>query len=299
MRRLAIPRASMPLVRTRPGAEAAPKARPAPARRRLPFTAVILTLNECERIARCVDSVIGLADEVLVVDSGSTDGTQAIAEGCGARVAALPWQGGFGKHRNAAMTLAEHDWCLHLDADEIVGRDLARAVLEALSDDPDPRQGFAVIRQFEFCAVPIPSRPRPGRRLDLVRLLNRRHTRFDNGFHEGVVCEGPRVLLAGRLFHWRNFTLAERFAQNNKLSSGEAREKHERGRESHPVRLLFLPMLRFLWHYFLDGSWRVGTPGLVHALTRASEEFMREAKLWELGRGPVSLPPVDTYRSGE
>jgi glycosyltransferase involved in cell wall biosynthesis len=262
------------------------------------LSAIVISQDEAKTIGRCVASLVGFADEVIVVDSGSTDDTVALAEAAGARVIHRPWPGFHALQKNAAMELAAHDWCLHLDADEIVDRRLAEAILEVLAGDPKPQDAYALDRRGEFCGVELPSRPRPGRRLDLVRLFDRTHSRFDPDalVHETVIVPGRVRLLPGLLYHWRNFTLTERFAQNNKYATLEARAKSESGLRASMPRMIVKPIARFGWHYVFDGSWRAGRAGLVHALTAASAEFMREAKLWELQRAAPAEPQVPIYR---
>ncbi|MEL6932908.1 MAG: hypothetical protein AAFO17_07410, partial [Pseudomonadota bacterium] len=89
--------------------------------------------------------------------------------------------------------------------------------------------------------------------------------------------------------------LHARFAQSNDYSDIEAKQIDASGRRFSVLRLIFKPVARFAWHYFFDGSWRVGKTGLVHAMTMAMAEFMRQAKLWELQRGHVEALKVEYY----
>ena len=267
---------------------------------KLPVTCVILARNERALIARCIESVATFCADVMVFDTGSSDGTQEIAEAHGARVVEAAWPGSHGLAKNRAMLHARHDWCLHLDADEVVDRALALAIIAAVRAGPPPSTGFCMTRQNEFAGVAIPSRRRPGRRLDLVRLFNRNRGRFTAEVHETVVGIKRRALLGGRLYHWRSFSMDARFRQWNDYATMEAELLHARGVRHSVGRLLFRPLARFAWHYFPGGSWRVGRVGLLHAMTRANAEFMREAKLWELQRAePVSAPRLELYRETE
>lgn len=259
------------------------------------LSCIILARDEEDVIARCINSVSEVADEVIVCDSGSSDATIEIAEANGARVVNSSWPGLHGVARNNGMAHAAHDWCLHLDADEIVDREMGKSIRDALKCKPLENKGFCFTRQAEFAGTAIPSLPRPSKRMDLIRLFNRRVGRFTTCIHETVLDIEERELLPGKLYHWRSFTLHARFAQSNDYSDIEAKQIDASGRKFSVLRLIFKPVARFAWHYFFDGSWRVGKTGLVHAMTMAMAEFMRQAKLWELQRGHVEALKVEYY----
>lgn len=266
----------------RPVAASAAENSPNLTRTRL--SCIILAKNEVDIIARCIRSAIDVADEVLVYDTGSTDGTQDRARLAGARVVERPWPGSHGMAKNASMQHAKYDWCLHLDADEIVSKELAQAIVDEMSQPVPEGLGFCMTRQAEFAGVAIPSLPRPGRRMDLVRIFHRRTGQFTHGLHETVTGLDQKQMLKGRLHHWRCFDLETRFEQANAYSTKEAEQSDAKGTRHSAFRLLLRPFARFVWHYFFDGSWRLGKVGLVHAQTMAMSEFMREAKLWERQR---------------
>lgn len=248
-----------------------------------PLTVFVLTLNEELYIQRCLERLLPWAGEVLVVDSGSTDRTREIAAAAGARVIEQPWLGWVAQH-HAAMDAATFDWCFKVDADEVVDDELAAAAAAAILANPDPTTGFVVERIEEFCSELMPNARRREKRNNFVRLMHRRHSRYDTRMliHEEVVVRGPRVPLAGRMLHWRDFTLDQRFAQDNRNANLEARMLEKQGKRWSYARLLCMPVLRFAWVYLWCGGWRAGSHGLVYAMSRASAEFMRQAKLWEM-----------------
>jgi glycosyltransferase involved in cell wall biosynthesis len=262
-----------------------------------PLTAFVLTLNEEHYIQRCLERLIPLAAEVLVIDSESTDRTREIATAMGARVIVQPWLG-WVPQLNAAMNAASHDWCLRVEADEIVDDVLAAAVLRHMRLDPEPRTGFVVERAEEFCSALMPNSRRRRKRDSFVRLMNRQYSRYDSQMliHEEVVLTGAVVKLPGRLLHWRSFNLDGRFAQDNRNATLEAQAMARKGVKWSGVRILAKPLLRFLWVYLWCGVWRAGTRGLVYSLTQASAEFMRQAKLWEMQAvTQVRHPPRELY----
>ena len=170
------------------------------------LSVIIITRDEVHRIGRAI-SALAFADEVIVLDSGSTDGTVEVARAAGARVEKTDDWPGFGQQKNRALDLAGGDWILSIDADELVTEALAGAILEAIRG-PD---GYAIgstqapvawwiERRSRWCGRPI--RFGDWRRDRVLRLFRRGEARFsDDIVHERVVCEGQQAQLAGWLWH--------------------------------------------------------------------------------------------------
>ena len=140
-----------------------------------PVTCTIIAKNEAERIGRTIRSVQGLVDEVLVIDSGSTDGTQEIARELGARVIFNTWAG-FGPQKRFAEDAASHDWILNLDADEWLGREMQAELKELLELSELPARSFSMRVTMVY-----PGREKPCFLADdnnCVRLYDRRVTRY-------------------------------------------------------------------------------------------------------------------------
>jgi glycosyltransferase involved in cell wall biosynthesis len=263
-----------------------------------PVTVFVLTLNEEKHIQRCLARLTPWAAEVLVVDSVSTDRTQELAAAAGARVIVQPWLGWTGQHQ-AAMDAASYDWCFKVDADELLDDELADSARTAILANPDPRTGFVIERIEEFCSAIMPNMRRREKRDSFVRLMNRKHSYYDPKLliHEEIIVSGPRVHLPGKMLHWRDFSLEQRFAQYNKQTTIEASEMAGHGRRWGLRGLVAKPLMRFLWSYVWCGAWRAGTHGLVYSMLRANGEFMRQAKLWELqGVSHLPDPPPELYR---
>ena len=243
---------------------------------------IVCTLDEGEVLERLIEP-LGFADEILILDSGSRDGTRETAKELGAVVHEQEWLG-FSAQKNRAAELAANDWVLSLDADEIVTPELAAAIEEAMADDPDPRDGFVVDRRGEFLARVLPNGSRRSKRMDFVRLYNRRHSKWDESaeVHEEVVCPGERHMLDGLLLHWNLFTIDELMERYLKYSTIEARSAYDSGKRTNALQVVARPVLRFLWNYVARGEFRLGGHGLVHSGTRAASDFMRLAKQWEL-----------------
>jgi glycosyltransferase involved in cell wall biosynthesis len=254
-----------------------------------PLSVVVTARDEQRLILRCLSSLC-FADDVLVLDSGSSDATVALARGWGARVEHQPWLG-FARQKNRGAELATPDWVLTVDADEIVSERLAHAIRATLDADPDPRDGFLVDRRGDFLGHKLPQGQRRSRWRAL--LYNRRHSRWDESveIHERVVVPGRLRALDGELLHWNECSLDELLTIWNHNATVEAAAMRTAGRGTSAVKVVGLPVLRFLWLYAVRGEWRMGGHGLVHAALKASSDFMRLAKLWELQLGASGRLP--------
>ena len=161
------------------------------------LSAIIITKNEAANIGECLDS-LAFCDERIVVDSGSTDGTLEIAKNKGARVVLHDWKG-YGPQKNHALSLAQGDWVLSIDADERVTSELAQAINKAI--DAGEVDGYEMARRSTFCGREM---RHSGWFPDWVlRLFRRNKARFsDDIVHERVICEGRVVRFTAPLMHY-------------------------------------------------------------------------------------------------
>ena len=268
---------------------------------RLPITATIITRDEASVIARCVEGVVGWVDEVIVVDSQSTDDTVRIAREHGAHAVVQPWLG-FSKQKNFAASLARNDWILSIDADELIGEDLARSIVDLFSHPvppPDPHDGYALIRRSDFLGVLLHNIDRKAQRIRSVRLYHRSHSQWDESMaiHERVVVPGERHVLKGALIQWRGFSLDQTVKRFNGNATVEAQVLQEKGRRVTAVGAAGRGILRFGWCYLARGGWRMGGQGFIQSVLKGWADFLRFAKLWELQQGGTkSDPPPSVYQ---
>jgi len=251
------------------------------------LSAVIMTLNEEALLQRCLDS-LKFADQVLVVDSGSSDGTLDIARRNGADIVFQPWLG-WSQQRNFSGRTAKFDWVLMLDADEVVTDKLRLSILEALGRDPSPRDAFAMDRRAEFMGALLPNMKRRSKLMGFCRLYNRLYSAYDEtqSVHEEVLVPGNCHLLDGYLLHWRQVDIAALITQNNRYTTLEADLFDSRGVRPSIHRLIFRPIARFGWCYFVCGAYKLGMRGFLYSVLKAMFDFMTDAKLWELHQSPV------------
>ena len=260
---------------------------------------VMLTRNEEAMIGRALASARSFADEILLIDSNSTDRTKEIAEAAGATVYTQDWLGWVAQRRKGA-SLARNDWLFFLEADEIVTPDLAADVRLHMAGDPDPSGGFTVQRKDEFLGHLMFEMRRASKRAGFVRLYNRTRSdwRSDMLIHEEIACPGPLIKLKGSILHWRNYTIADQIATYNRYSELEAREMLSKKSGVSTATLMVKPFLRFLWIYIKCGHWRLGVRGFIWSCMNAFAEFLRLAKAWEHCYAPRMIdPPTSLYRS--
>ncbi len=248
----------------------------------VPLSLAIICLNEAPNIERCIRSA-PFADEVVVVDSGSTDGTREIAERCGAKVYLREWRG-FRDQKRLATELCSHDWVLSLDADEALSAEAQAEIQELLKsarlDDFDgyefPRLSWNLGRWIRHGGW------YPDYQL---RLYNRRRARWEGGEHVHERVQAPRVKrLKSQILHWPFADLAEQVNTNNRYSTLGAAELRSRGKKFSIVKLLFKPLSKFFETYVLKGGFLDGLPGFIVAVGAAYSVFLKFAKLWELER---------------
>jgi glycosyltransferase involved in cell wall biosynthesis len=242
-----------------------------------PVSVVIIALGEASRIGDAVKSALW-AEEVLVVDGGSRDGTQEIARQAGARVIENPWPG-FGAQKNFAASQARHDWILSLDSDERIGGRVVESV-RALGDGIDRCAGYEVARRPVFYGRPLRfGGYYPGYR---VRLYDRRHGRWnDRLVHERVTLDGRRGRLQGEILHLTGHGLQEDYHRMLKFTALAAREAAGTRRGRGYLSLVVRPPAAFVWRYFLRLGFLDGIPGLIAAMQSSLYAFLKYGRVWE------------------
>ena len=246
----------------------------------LPLSVCVITRDAAAELPECLRSV-AFADEVVVIDSGSTDDTVRVAEAHGARVVAHPWLG-FGAQKNLAVREARHDWVLCLDADERATPELAASVRGVLAGETARRaSAYAFARRNRFLGRWL--RHGEGYPDWNTRLFDRRHAAWsEDPVHEHVVTTGEVRRLPGDLLHASAESLERYLAKQNRYTSLQADALHARGVRSSAFRMATSPLARFVRFYVLRLGFLDGAPGLVHILIGCGNSFVKHAKLREL-----------------
>ena len=247
------------------------------------LSACVITLNEADRIEACLAS-LAFCDEVVVVDSGSTDGTRERAMANGARVIEHAFAG-YRAQKDFAVQAAHHDWVLCLDADERVTPALREAIERERAREFEGAAGYRFARQTRYFGRPLRhGNTYPDR---VLRLFDRRHGgwRGDREIHEHASVDGPVRRLEGDLAHDAYRSLDDQLARLDRYARLMAQDLHARGRRAHLANLVVNPGWRFLRGYVLRGGFLDGWRGLVHALVEANYVRRKFIRLWLLGRG--------------
>lgn len=252
----------------------------------LPISVFIIAKNEADRIGDAIRAVRPFTDDLVVVDSGSTDGTQALAEELGARVVHNPWPG-YGLQKRFGEDLCRHGWLLNIDADEVVSPKLAQEIAALFAGGEPPCQAYRMPIVEIF---PGESGPHPlAYALRPVRLYRRDYGRYsDSLVHDRVDLKpGTQVgTLKGRIHHRSVRSLGDQIDKLNRYSDQQARDLEIRG-VTLPVWRLFLELpAAFLKAYIGRRHFVRGTYGFLTALNYAIARHLRIAKHYErrLGR---------------
>ena len=243
------------------------------------LSAVLITRNAASVIEPCLDS-LAFADEVVIVDSASTDRTVEIARARGARVVQKEWLG-YGRQKQFAVEQAKNDWVLCIDADERVSPPLAASIRKELEAPVSPV--YRMARRNRFM----------GRWLShgegypdwSPRLFNRMNARWsDDLVHEKVLFAVTPGTLRGDLMHDSSDDVATYLERQNRYTTLAARQAFELGRGANLWHLLFSPVVRFLKFYVFRLGFLDGTAGLVHISIGCMNSYIKYAKLIELKR---------------
>lgn len=248
---------------------------PAPA----PVTVVIPTLNESRQIADCVSGV-QWADEVIVADGGSTDGTADIAASAGAKVLRGSWET-IAAQRNAAIAAARHEWVFALDADERVGADLAGEIGTTVAA---PEHGaYATRRANVYLGRPIRF---AGWGSDWVVRLFRRERRFvERRVHEHLERGGDVGRLRAPLLHVPYRNLSQHLEKLDRYATWAAADLADRGRRARLIDVVLRPPATFLMMYVLRLGVLDGWRGAVLCGLSSVSVFLKYIRLWELQQG--------------
>ncbi|SDQ31657.1 Glycosyltransferase involved in cell wall bisynthesis [Pseudoxanthomonas sp. CF385] len=254
----------------------------------LPASLVVITHNEASNIARCLDSVPFVAEK-LIVDSGSTDDTIAIAQAHGARVVRQDWLG-FGPQRNFASTQASHDWILVLDADEFLSAELAADLQRELPGLIASQKAGAWLRRSTWLmGAPMRwYRPMVGERM--ARLYHRGRARWtDARVHESLRFDGEAAEFKAPFNHADNPSLVHKQLKVLRYSELKALDWRDKRR---PVRMWLTPLV-YLSTFFKDYVLRLacldGWRGFIIAQTAASYAAYKRMRYYEMQRNPASI----------
>jgi len=255
------------------------------------LTVTVITRNEAPNIAAALESV-SWADEIVVVDSCSTDDTVAIARRHATRVEVRDWPG-YSAQKNHAAELASHDWILSIDADERVPQELAAEIRAILKDEP-PARGYRIPRVTKYLGRWIRSTDwYPDYQL---RLYDRRAARWNGRrVHESVTLTGTPGVLRQELQHYAYRDISHHLATIDRYTTLAAEQWLEEGRRTTAFGALVHARLAFARNYILRRGFTDGAAGLFVSCLNSYYVFLKFAKLWELQQTRDSTRDSDSW----
>jgi len=249
------------------------------------LSAAIITFNEEKNIERCLKSLQGIVDEIIVVDSFSTDKTEEICQKYGVRFIKNKFEGHV-EQKNFAANSCVNDWVFSLDADEALSEELQKSILKVIQN-PD-FDSYSFNRATHYCGQHIRHSgwyPDPS-----LRLWNRNKGKWaGNNPHDRYVLNigASRKHIAGDLLHFSFNSIEEHSTQINKFSTISAMSKFKKGKKSSIFHITIAPRWRFIHNYILKLGFLDGYFGYVIAVNSAQEVFLKYSKLRNLWKNSV------------
>jgi glycosyltransferase involved in cell wall biosynthesis len=246
------------------------------------LSAIVITKNEETAIRRCLESV-AWADEIVVVDSGSTDRTVGICEELGAKVHSAGDWPGFGAQKNRALDLARGDWVLSLDADEWLSPGLQSEIRATVNGPTDDYEAYRIPRLSSFCGKFMRhSGWWPDR---VLRLFRRGRARFsDDLVHERLIVQGSVGALSQLMLHESFASLEEVLDKINRYSSAGAQMMLAEGRAGSLTSAVAHGAWTFVRTYFLKAGFMDGREGFMLSVSNAEGVYYRYLKAGLLGK---------------
>lgn len=243
------------------------------------LTVTVITKNEERKISDCLKS-ISFADEIIVVDSGSTDKTVEIARHFTDKIIYNPWPGHI-EQKNFAVGKSSNNWILSIDADERVSDELCEDIMKAMKNPEPGICGYEMARKVFYLGRWI---EHSGWYPDYRIRLFRRNAGYWGGInpHDTVILNGKSQRLSGDLYHYSYDDLAHHVRTMNSYTDISSKEYASRGRAATLFHLIFHPAFAFIKKLLLKQGFRDGIPGFIIAVSTAYYVFLKYAKLWEM-----------------
>lgn len=241
------------------------------------ITAIIPTLNEEERIQNSLQSA-QFADEIVVIDSYSTDKTVEIVEQSNAKLLKRKFDD-FSSQKNYAIDQASNDWIIWIDADEVLTKELQDEIKQAIQNAND-YVGFYIYRIFFFKGKKMRFTGTQNDRL--IRVFNRKYCRYEGKVHEKIKSNGKLGVLKNKILHYSYIHYDKYIVKLNQHSALKAEELYERGAMVTPFHLIIKPAARFIKHYFVKLGFLDGFYGFVISFALSYGVLVRYIKLWNL-----------------
>lgn len=243
------------------------------------ISVAMITFNEEKILRKTLNSIKGLVDEIVIVDSGSTDGTEQIAREFGARFFVETWKG-YGPQRNSAIDKCQGEWILNIDADEEISEDLKIEINKIVNEEKEKK--VFKINRVSVCF---------GKELKhggwgtsyAIRLFEKNSGRFnDNNVHEEFVTTEKIYKIKKNIYHHTYLTMDDYFIRFNRYTTEGAKEYFKLGKKVSLFDITLNPLYKFIKMYIVRLGFLDGIPGFVIASTSAMYSMIKYFKLREM-----------------
>ena len=243
------------------------------------LSVVIITFNEEKNIGRCLESIQGISDDLVIVDSFSTDSTESISKKHNVNFISRKWEG-YSNAKNFANSQAKYDWVLSLDADEALSEELKKSILKA--KEGAELKTYKFHRLTNYCGSWI---KHCGWYPDTkIRIFDRRNTKWEGIIHEKLVIDSKQeaALLNGDCLHYSYYTIEQHHLQIEKFSTLAAQNLFEKGKKTSLLQLWFSPVIKFISDYILKLGILDGAAGFTICKISAKHTYLKYFKLSKL-----------------
>lgn len=245
---------------------------------KIPVSAAIITKNEEARLGRCLDS-LDFVDEIVVLDSGSKDGTVELARKKGCVIYHEDWKG-YGPQKNSAIQKCRNKWVLIVDADEVIPEDTKSIIANAIKSESIQAYSFSRKNYFHYRWIKTcgwwPDR--------VVRLLQKESGRFVNNVHEEWVVDGETAPLDAYIEHYSYSSYTEMVQKMDAYSTMSARALYESGKRVNCLTPFSHGLSMFIKTYVIRRGFLDGMDGFIISIVHSGASFFKYAKLLEMQR---------------
>lgn len=246
------------------------------------LAAVIIAFNEEQNIARCLASLQGVADEIIVVDSQSSDRTTEICTAFGCKVFQRAFTG-YSDQKQFSVDAASCDWVLSIDADEEVTRELKAEILVLMQQETIPANGYYISRDLVYLGRHMKYGGTANERI--LRLFNRKYGNFNGAIiHEKVELQGTAGNLKGKLLHFSYRDIPHQLEKISGYAAKAAQDLASKGRRYPKIWVLLKFKFSFITFYIIKGGFLDGYPGFMWALMRAVYASLKIARTIEINQ---------------
>ena len=242
------------------------------------ITAVILAKNEEKLISRCIKS-IDFCDEIIIIDDFSSDKTKSIAENFSVKVFQRALNHNFSKQRNFGLEKASSDWIIYIDTDEVVSDGLKKEIKNILIEDNNLTSYRLFRRDYFWGREMRYGETAEARNNGIIRLVKKGKNRWFGNVHEKYITNDRIGRLNGFINHYPHQTINEFVSSVNFYSTLRAKELLKDGKTTNVLQLIFYPLGKFIYNYFLKLGFLDGPAGFVYCFMMSSHSFLVRAKL--------------------